>query len=54
MKFALSFGWLYVVQQMVYLLFCTSFEHVCVMQVLSLGHTYIVQNMIFLELCTKF
>jgi len=54
MKFALSFRGLYVVQQMVYFLFCTGVEHVSVMHALNLGHLYIVQNMIFLELCTEF
>ena len=54
MKFALSFRSLYVVQQMVYLLFYTGVEHVCVMPALSLGHEYIVQNVLFLGLCTDF
>jgi len=66
MKFALSFRRLHVVQQMVYLLFCTGFEHVCVKRAhilfrtwyslryaLNFRHLYVMQHMIFLLLCTK-
>lgn len=44
MKFALSFRCLYVLYQMVHLLFCTGIEHVCLTHALSLGHCMLLRT----------